>query len=140
MSKSAKDFALQHFAQRTAFDLGRRGKLSEMMTSSKDEMKSVRTISRNIADSFNKYLIEGTDVREGIKTSQASLKVAREVLTEKQKPFRAVVSPLQKAIAYLDKKSPSVLADAGIEVSAVYEVPETLKAEIDNAKAKAKKQ
>ena len=137
MPISAKD-ALKHFHQITCFDVARRNKLSEMMKSSQDELRKCRTETKTIGTLFSKYLSEGVDVRNDIKTTQVNLAKDREVLKEKQAPFRAVVSPLQRAVSYLNKKSPSVLAEAGMPVIPIYEVPEDIKVEMDKAKASKK--
>jgi len=90
-------------AERWGYYFGKRTTQSELMKATSAERTKVRTVGNLIKAKITDYLINGADVREEVVSMQGQLKEARATLSEKSKPFYDKVSPLNKALSYLDK-------------------------------------
>lgn len=90
-------------AERWGYYFGRRVTQSELMKATSNERKQVRAIGKLISAKIGEYLSQGTDVREAVTSMQGELAQVRSVLKQKSAPFNAKMSPLNKAITYLDR-------------------------------------
>jgi hypothetical protein len=91
-------------AERWGYYFGKRAVQSELMKATTVERATVRALGQKISAKITEYMENGTDVRQEVHTLQGELAKARAVLREKSAPFYEKISPLNKALTYLDKK------------------------------------
>lgn len=90
-------------AERWGYYFGKRTIQSELMKTTSAERTKVRAVGKLIASKIGQYLTDGTDVRDEVVSMQGQLTEVRTALKEKSKPFYDKISPLNKALSYLDK-------------------------------------
>ena len=90
-------------AERYGYYFAKRSIQSELMKATTLERAKVRTTGKAIAIKIGEYLSEGKDVRSEVADLQGKLATARATLKLKSAPYYAKMSPLTKAISYLDK-------------------------------------
>ena len=90
-------------AERWGYYFGRRATQSELMKATSTERTQVRAVGKLIRAKIADYLTNGTDVREAVISMQGQLAEVRAALKEKSTPFYTKISPLNKALSYLDK-------------------------------------
>jgi len=124
-------------AERWGYYLGKRTTQSALMQSTTSERASVRVAGKSIKDKLADYLKNGTDVRDEVNSMQEDLDDAREILSEKAKPFYEKISPLNKALTYLDREViPLQIEQAtGVAVMPRFQVADYTQKAIDAAKA-----
>lgn len=87
--------------ERMGYFVGRRKKQAELNELTKEEREAVTTIRKGITGKNLVKLITDGNIKE-YNEIVATLNTAREVVTEKSKPLRAVINPLRKAQNYID--------------------------------------
>lgn len=92
-------------AERSAYWFGKKATQMEMSSATEVERRNNRKLGKKINAQIGVYLLNGTDVREGVNTLKDEQEQVRATLKEKRKPFNEKLRPLRKAIAYLDEIS-----------------------------------
>ena len=133
----AQEALVQTVAERWGYYFGKRTTQSQLMKATSAERTQVRAVGKLIKAKIADYLTNGTDVRGDVVSMQGTLKGIREDLSEKSKPFYDKISPLNKALSYLDKVViPMQIEQAtGVKVMPRFQVADYTKKAIDSAKA-----
>lgn len=101
--------------ERWGYWLGRRVTQQEMNEKTKDERAKVREIRKEINEHIEEY-ITNSDI-ETYKAKVSELAEAKKVVAKVSKPFREKISPLVKAVRYLDNVAiPDALKELGTPV------------------------
>jgi len=124
-------------AERWGYYLGKRTTQSGLMQATSAERTKVREVGKSIKDKIADYLKNGTDVRDEVVSLQVDLEGEQEALSEKSKPFYEKISPLNKALSYLDKVIiPMQIERAtGVAVMPRFQVADYTQKAIDATKA-----
>jgi len=118
-------------AERYGYYFGRRALSAKLMLETASERREVQKINKAISGKVNEWMKDGTDTRPEIIALQGELASARAALKQKSAPYYEKISPLVKAVSYLDKiVIPSQIEKAtGVAVTPVFQVSDaTLKA------------
>jgi len=119
--------------ERMGYMLGRRVKQAEMNEATEKERKKVREINKDIKDNIEKF-IEKSDIKT-YKARLEDLKEARKVVTTKTKPFREKISPLSKAVKYMDNIAiPDALKELGTPVQPRFTLSAFIKQQLEAQK------
>ena len=102
-TEAERDALIDTVAERWGYYFGKRTTQSELMQSFTAERTQVRATGSLIKAKIADYLKNGTDVRDEVNSMQGVLKEAKETLSELSKPYYEKISPLNKALSYLDK-------------------------------------
>jgi len=122
--------------ERWGYFMGRRLTQGEMTEKTETERKAVAEARKPITGDNLKQLIANKDVA-GYERALANIKSAREALNKVAEPFRNKISPLAKAMRYLDGVAvPDALKELGTPVQPRF----TLSKWIDDALAQQKQQ
>ena len=112
--------------ERAGYDLGRRLTQADMSEKTKEERKTAREIRKEITDSLEEY-IKNSDIDTYL-SKRKDLKTAREVVSKKSKPFREKISPLTRALKYLDNTAiPDALKELGTPVQERFSLSDWIK-------------
>ena len=121
--------------ERMGYWLGRRMKQAEMNDATKEERKAVREIRKEIRDNLEDY-ITTSNIEEYHKQTK-SLTVATAKVTKKAKPFREKISPLTRAVKFLDTVAiPDALKELGTPVQPRFSLSDFVKAQLAQQKKK----
>ena len=120
-------------AERTGYMLGRKAKQAEMNLATKKERKTATDIRKTIRESIPQWIAD-TNVTEYEKQTKA-LEDASEIVSKKSKPFRTEISPLTKAVKYIDTIAvPESLKLLGIKPKATFSLSDFMQAELEKQK------
>lgn len=120
--------------ERWGYWVGARVKRQEMNDASEKERKSVREIRKDISDNLEQT-IRDADI-EGYQANIKKLGEARKKVNEKTKPFREKITPLNRAVKFLDNVTiPDSLKELGKPITPRF----TLSKYIEESLAAAKK-
>ena len=102
-------------AEKHAYVLGRAGLVKQMNDASVKERKTASNIRKTIRDSIPTWIKE-SNTEEYEKQVQAS-KDASKIVSEMNKPFRTQITPLTRAIKFIDNIGvPALLTELGYNV------------------------
>jgi len=124
--------------ERCGYWLGRKLKQKEMNEATEDERSVVTELRKEITGKKLRKLIEAGDMKALQKTwkdTNDKLEPAREAVTKKAKPFREKISPLTKAVKFLDSVAiPDALKQIGKPVAPRFSLSEFVKAQLAQQK------
>ena len=121
--------------ERWGYWLGRRLTQADMNEKTKKERKAVRDVRKEIRDNLEDY-ITNSNIDE-YHNQTKKLKVATEKVTTKAKPFREKISPLTKAMRFLDTVAiPDALKELGSPVQPRFSLSDFVKAQLAQQKKK----
>ena len=124
-------------ARRTGYDLGRRETSKKMNMASKKEREAANAIRLVIKKGIPTW-IEKANVKEYEKQMKALADASAEV-SKKTKPFRTKISPLNKAVKYIDNIAvPASLKLLGVKVQPRFSLSKFMKDELEKQKNKNK--
>jgi len=120
-------------AERFGYFMGRRLTQQEMNEKTEEERKAVREVRKSI--NIEEF-IQNSDL-EGYKGKLQELDAARNVVKEKSKPFREKISPLGKAIRFLDNVAiPDALKELGTPVQPRFSISDYIEKQLAQQKKK----
>jgi len=120
-------------AERTGYMLGRKVKQGEMNTATKKERKKATDIRKVIKEGIPEW-IKDANVKEYEKQTKA-LTDASEIVSKKSKPFRTEISPLTKAVKFMDNVAiPESLKLLGVTIQPRFSLSDFMQAELEKQK------
>ena len=120
-------------AERTGYMLGRKAKQTEMNDATKTERKTVSTIRNNIRENIPQWITDA-NVTEYEKQTKA-LADASKIVSEKSKPYRTEISPLTRAVKFIDTVAiPESLKLMGVKVQPRFSLSDFMQAELEKQK------
>ena len=120
-------------AERFGYFMGRRLTQQEMNEKTEEERKAVREVRKSI--NIEEF-IQNSDL-EGYKSKLQELDAARKVVSEKAKPFREKISPLTKAVRFLDNVAiPDALKELGCPVQPRFSISDYIEKQLAQQKKK----
>ena len=119
--------------ERWGYWFGRKMKQQEMSEACKEERKAVSEIRKSIKI---EEFIQNSDL-DGYNAKMKEIKEAREVVTKKAKPFLEKISPLSKAVRFLDSVAiPDALKQLGTPVQPRFSLSEFISQQLAQQKKK----
>jgi len=120
-------------AERTGYMLGRKAKQAEMNLATKKERKKANDTRKTIRESIPQWIADA-NVTEYEKQTKA-LADASEIVSKKSKPFRTEISPLTKAVKYIDTVAvPESLKLLGVQPQPTFSLSDFMQAELEKQK------
>ena len=117
--------------ERWGYWFGRKMKQQEMSEATKEERKAVSEIRKGIKI---EEFIQNSDL-DGYNAKMKEIKEAREVVTKKAKPFLEKISPLSKAVRFLDSVAiPDALKQLGTPVQPRFSLSEFIAKQLEQQK------
>jgi flagellar biosynthesis/type III secretory pathway protein FliH len=122
-------------AERVAYMFGAKALSSEMSEATKEQRKALTQLNKEFKGNLENYVRNGDF--DGFSQAQAKIKEAREVLSKARKPHMAKISPLRKAIKYIDNVAiPDSLKELGVTVQPAFSLSEWVKKAVESKKRK----
>jgi len=120
-------------AERTGYMLGRKAKQTDMNKATKTEREKANAIRIVIRKGIPKWIAD-SNVTEYEKQTKA-LTDASAAVSKKSKPFRTEISPLTRAVKYIDTVAvPESLKLLGVKPEATFSLSDFMQAELEKQK------
>lgn len=123
-------------AERYGYYTARRLKTAEMNEAVKDLSKNLREIRKSLNTAVEEYIKEPSDgLREQIFKAREAIAEKKPVLKEKKAPYMKEITPLAKAVRYMDNVAiPDSLKELGHPIQPRFSLSEWVKKAVEAQK------
>jgi hypothetical protein len=126
-------------AERVGYAMGAKALSKEMSDATKEQRMASNKVRKFLRENLENFIRNGD--YEGYHKAVENIKKASETLKEARAPHMEKITPLRKAVRYIDNIAvPKFLVTLGVTPQPIFAVAEWVAKELDKKKSKSKKE